>query len=42
MIKKRTRPTTTVREQSLDLEEQPQQEEDEYANLPYAPLLLPS
>lgn len=27
MIKKRTRPTTTVREQSLEVEEQPQQDD---------------
>jgi hypothetical protein len=26
MIKKRSRPTTTVREQSVDVEEQPQRE----------------
>ena len=34
MIKKRTRPTTTVREQSLDEGEQPRQENKE-ENLPY-------
>jgi hypothetical protein len=35
MIKKRTRPTTTIREQSPDVEEQPQREENVEENLLY-------